>query len=274
MSSVKYLSGLPRTGSTLLCSLLNQHPEVYASATSVLPILVEAVRNTFSTSEIYKSQANSASGLEERHKDGLRGLINGWGLGSNGRPVYIDKSRGWTSVYPILQELFESPKMVLTVCDMRHIYASMEKLYRQNPLNLDPVAQSSNGGSSVTIEDRVRTWSVNIPVGSSVNALKDLIDKQLDSEVLIIRMEDLVYDPQRILDDICKFYTLPSFTFKEPIVNVTPENDEILGIPGLHKVESTIIPMDKDYEGTLTRSLSNQIYDDYAWYNEYMGYER
>ena len=36
MSRYFYLTGMPRTGSTLLGSLLSQHPEFYVSATSPL----------------------------------------------------------------------------------------------------------------------------------------------------------------------------------------------------------------------------------------------
>jgi len=40
MKTLFFLSGLPRSGSTLLGSLLNQHPEIYATPTSPLADLL------------------------------------------------------------------------------------------------------------------------------------------------------------------------------------------------------------------------------------------
>jgi sulfotransferase len=51
MKHINFLSGLPRSGSTLLGTLLNQHPKIYASAHSALLDGLWVLRETFATSD-------------------------------------------------------------------------------------------------------------------------------------------------------------------------------------------------------------------------------
>ena len=55
MESFNVVCGLPRSGSTLLCNLLNQNPEVYASSTSIVPVILGSTSNIISNSPEFKS---------------------------------------------------------------------------------------------------------------------------------------------------------------------------------------------------------------------------
>ena len=50
MKQIHFITGLPRSGSTLLCNVLNQNPEFYAGSTSPLPALVNTLVNCLSNS--------------------------------------------------------------------------------------------------------------------------------------------------------------------------------------------------------------------------------
>ena len=269
MHDTFYLAGLPRTGSTLLCSLLNQHPDIYASATSGLSSLVESVKNTYSQGELFKSQDTDE--MDSRIRFAQRGLISGWSIGD--APFYVDKGRGWTRLYPLLKALYDKPKVVVTVRDLRGIYASMEKLHRENTLINDPVTNPSDTGSD-TVEARVRTWSTTLPVGTAINSLKDLIQKKMVDDILFIRYEDLVSNTQFIMNSVYHYFEVDEIEYRTPIINVTPENDRVLGIPGLHDIDPKIEEDCKDYEEVLGKGLSDQIFTDYTWYNEVFGYKR
>ncbi len=47
MKTLYFLGGLPRSGSTLLGSLLNQHPDIYVSPTSPLGDVVTDIEKSF-----------------------------------------------------------------------------------------------------------------------------------------------------------------------------------------------------------------------------------
>lgn len=268
MRRIHFLTGLPRTGSTLLTSLLNQHDDIYASATSPLPTFVETLRNIYGESPMVRAQPEEATKI--RIKEGIKGLLTGWAYPTNDVPDnYIDKSRAWIGLYPLINSLLYEPKMIVTVRDLRSIYASMEKLYRENVYNKDPVELL---GDYATVEDRVRNWSVNVPVGHSISALNTAIQTKTVDNMLIIRYEDLIADTQGSLNSIYKFIGVEPLDFTLPIENITPEDDRAHGIPGLHTVYEEIKSSEEDYEGVLGKELSDRIFDDYTWYNEALGY--
>ena len=47
MKQFVMLSGLPRSGSSVLCSMLNQHPDIYASTTSPVIDLIEILNQNW-----------------------------------------------------------------------------------------------------------------------------------------------------------------------------------------------------------------------------------
>ena len=48
MNKFNLIAGMPRSGSTLLCNLLNMNPEVHATATSPVMDVISNMRSTFS----------------------------------------------------------------------------------------------------------------------------------------------------------------------------------------------------------------------------------
>ena len=86
MKSFNVICGLPRSGSTLLCNVLNQNPEIYASSTSIVPVLINSITNLITNSAevkgAYIRNANETQNLIDRT---LRGIINNWYQDRNAR---------------------------------------------------------------------------------------------------------------------------------------------------------------------------------------------
>ena len=87
-----FLSGLPRSGSTVLSALLNQHPDVHASPTSGMG---EVMFNTFKAWQ--GSSAEQAAPDENQIKSILRGIMQAK-YAAIDKPVIIDKARNWAEV--------------------------------------------------------------------------------------------------------------------------------------------------------------------------------
>jgi sulfotransferase len=84
-----FLAGLPRSGSTVLAALLNQHPSVHASGTSGMGELM------FNTFQAWKnSSAEQAAPQPEQIKAVLRGIMD-TKYSNVDKPVVIDKARNW-----------------------------------------------------------------------------------------------------------------------------------------------------------------------------------
>ena len=257
-----FLGGLPRSGSTLLTNMLAQHPAISVGGTSGLAPLVATCREAYSTREEFA--ANPEQEMTHRMTNAMIGLIYGWCISPS--KYYIDKGRGWLPMIELLKDLVGVPKIIVPIRDLRGIFTSMEKLYRKNKLNVDPVVLNSeiNG---VTIDARFETWASTLPIGPCIGQIKDVLDKKLGNSVLFIRMEDLTKYPQEVLDQICNAFEIDRFKLEFPIVNQTPENDRVYGVPNLHNIEENLIAeCSEDWEPVLGTNISNKILNGYSWF--------
>jgi len=259
-----FLGGLPRSGSTLLTSMLSQHPDITTSGTSGLAALVATCREAYTKREEFS--ANDETEMNRRMTNALIGLVNGWSISPT--KYYVDKGRGWLPMTTLLRELVGTPKIIVPIRDLRGIFTSMEKLYRSNTLPIDPVILNSDI-NGVTLDDRFNTWASTLPIGPCIGQLKDVLDKKLANSMLFIRMEDLTKYPQSVLDEICNAFELPRFTLELPITNPSKENDRLYGIPNLHNIEENLVSQcSEDWNEVLGEAISNQIFSGYSWFYE------
>ena len=77
------------------------------------------------------------------------------------------------------------------VRDLRAIYSSMEKKFRQNP-DVDPKIMNNMDMTGITTDQRVTHWSKTHPIGYSVIKLNELILQKLDKNILFFRYEDII----------------------------------------------------------------------------------
>ena len=131
MKKFHFLAGLPRSGSTVLAALLNQHPALHASATSGLGELM------FNTFNVWKnSSAEQASTEIEQVKAVLCGMMDARYKHID-KPVVIDKARNWaeTTTIGVLKELLPyKPKIIATVRNVEDCAASFVRIAKPTDL--------------------------------------------------------------------------------------------------------------------------------------------
>ena len=118
-----FLSGLPRSGSTVLAALLNQRPDIHVTPTSGLIDIFGAVCQTWENNPSTKAQKQTTEHLYAT----LRALVP---KREDGK-IVVDKSRGW--VTPVIQKTMEGvlkapPKIVATVRNTDACAASFVKI--------------------------------------------------------------------------------------------------------------------------------------------------
>ncbi|MEO1299428.1 MAG: sulfotransferase [Cyanobacteria bacterium J06636_16] len=112
---IVYVTGLPRSGSTLLCQLLNHHSKVHSPGFSspLCSIMVE-LRKQLSQNEFFLAQLDADfDRTYERLFSAFRGFINGWVTGV-AEPYVVDKNRGWLNQVDLVHLL--APNCRLLVC--------------------------------------------------------------------------------------------------------------------------------------------------------------
>lgn len=259
LKKVVFMSGLPRSGSTLLMNILAQNPHVQPSGTSGLFEIVQGMRNQYTQSVNIKAQPEEE--MDTRFKECCKAAIRGWCEGD--KEIYIEKSRAWPQFFEFLQNIGMKPYMIVTVRDLRPVLASMEKLYRKNSLRVDPVAGLS------TTEARVKQWGGGVPVGEAANQIQDLFTRGLSDQVIFVKYEDLVQNPQQTLSKIYSY--IDEDTYLHDFANVeqvTVEDDRLHGIPDLHNIRSAVSIEQDDWNEVLGSDLSQAIVKGAPWFYE------
>lgn len=249
------LSGLPRSGSTILTSLLNQHPKIRATTTS--PVL-GMILNFYANWEPQTvTQVEDKS--EQQRKDMVKSLI----ISAHEylkKPIVVDKNRGWPKNSKLLDELFgKRPKMICTVRNIPDILASFVTLANKDPGTfIDNALKES--GFVVNNTNRCRLlWRSGV-VGESWEAFKSGWNYNKDS-MLVLEYEDIVSDPLGVMKQVEQYLEIEPF--KYDIYNLKPmaEKDENHGIKGLHDIRPVVKKTSKSPEEIIGKELTKYYSD-------------
>ena len=236
MTSIHAISGLPRSGSTLLAALLRQNPRFSAGVVSPVYNLVIALLD----------QMNSASEFsaffdEQRRLSLLRGLFEGC-YGSGDDRVAFDTNRMWTGKTELLRALYPNLKIICCVREVGWILNSMERTLRRNPLQTSKLFEFKGG---TTLYGRVQSLmntdygNVGLPLG----AMREAWYGDNADMLVVVRYKSLVREPAAVLAQLYEALNEPPFAHDFAHVEFdAPEYDRLLGMPGLHRVAARVEP--------------------------------
>src|SRR4028119_480905 len=124
---IHLISGLPRSGSTLLGALLRQNPRFHAGMSSPVGSLVNGLLEAM-------SQDNEFSVfISPEHKRALTlSIFSTFYQAQADKEVIFDTSRLWCSKLPLIKELFPTAKVICCVRNVAWIMDSIERLVRKN----------------------------------------------------------------------------------------------------------------------------------------------
>lgn len=231
MKKYHFITGLPRSGSTLLSSILKQNPNFHASITDPLAQMVKGIIET--------SQAGPGIKYEvpiERRIDTVKGMVSGF-YQCVDRPVVFNTNRAWTFLTPQLNELFPGSKLLVCVRDINWILDSFETAHRKNPL----VTNTATGGLDGTVYSRTEAlMDEKGIVGFPYIGIKQAITGNEKHNLFLIEYDDLCKNPEKIMRSIYSFIGEPYFNHDfNNVENSWDEYDSEIGIP-LHKVKKTV----------------------------------
>lgn len=271
MKKIFFNSSLPRSGSTLLQNLIAQNSNFYCTPTSGLSDYIINAKNIFATSQAILSQDKDE--MEKAFLGFCRAGMQGFFDNITNNELILDKSREWNINYNLINMLYENPKVICMVRDIRCIYSSMEKNFRKNP-HKDNHIQNAPQLVGTTLDKRINIWADTIPVGLSMDRLKDCIQQGIDKKMLFIRYEDLMLNPDVEIKRLYKYIEIPYYEAHdfENVTQFTNENDQIHGIYGDHTLRPKFEKKDDDYNEVLGFELSSNIKNTYKWFFDYFGY--
>jgi sulfotransferase len=211
-----FLSGLQRSGSTVLTKVLNQHPDLFASSTSpFLDYLLPAVE------QLYNIKQNHSSG----HYVNVQKILSTAAFAFYDTPKshIIDKNRGWLTNYEnIDKELQQDPKIILTLRPIDEVVASFYKI--------------------LVIQNQKQETPETIFEGYIKELYFELMKKAyLKDKICIVTYKQITKDAENTMSRVENFLNVDHHKYDfNNIRDDDPENDEKWGIPGLHSIRQTI----------------------------------
>nr|WP_282188249.1 sulfotransferase [Pseudomonas sp. MWU12-3103b] len=235
MQQFHFISGLPRSGSTLLSAILLQNPRFHAGMTSPVGALFSGVLEQCSAGSEFGAVIDT-----EMRRRLLRGLFDSYYADKADKPVVFDTNRQWSSRLPAISDLFPKAKVIACVRNVAWVMDSLERLYRANPyentkLFGDAVERNTVYSRCETLAQRNRL------VGFAWAALKEAYYGEHADSLLIVDYDLLTQAPERVLRLVYDFIGEPWFEHDfEHLAYDAPEFDQALGVAGLHKVKPKV----------------------------------
>lgn len=215
-----FLSGLPRSGSTVLAALLNQNPKFYVTATSGLIDIMGSVVQKWESDPSIHAQGKDENEIFRL----LKGIVKAK-YENISNPIVIDKSRGWPN--PVIIETMSKvmgapPKIIATVRNVPDCAASFVRVVK--PTDVSDFLVNSE------VINHLKSSYINLKAG---------YDKHPEF-FCIIEYENLLANPIQELKKIHDFLGLDDFQYDFNKIegdSVAEKDEEVWKIPGLHNVQ-------------------------------------
>lgn len=235
-NGIHFISGLPRSGSTLLAALLRQNPRFSAGMTSPVGSLFNAMLRE-------ASQRNEAAVFidDDLRQRLLRAVFAAYYAEIHPTQVVFDTNRQWTTKLPALTQLFPAAKVICCVRNPAWVIDSIEALIGRNAFELSGIFGYEPGGTVYSRADGLGSPAGML--GFAYNALREAVFGPYAERLLLVRYESLTANPLGTLAAIYGFIGEELFSHDpehiEPCYDMV-EFDLRLGTPGLHHVGSAV----------------------------------
>ena len=220
-----FISGLPRTGSTLLSAILDQNPKIHAEGNSAMCQIMWDMQMSCETSSREQLQANYRLDTQE---DLIRAIPAIYYKKTNADYI-VDKCRSWTlppNMQMLKRYVTNSPKVLVLTRPVGEIVESFVRL------------REANGWSGDLESDLLTPDSE--PIMRSLNGV-EWAKKNNTGEFLFIEYADLVDSPFEVINSVYDFFDIEFFNHNfDDVINNYPENDAVYNLLGQHVVRNKV----------------------------------
>lgn len=235
MQKYHFISGLPRSGSTLLSAILKQNPRFTADISNPLH---DYARNLLQVT-------HSSVGMEvavpvEKRARLIRGIFQNF-YEYQGE-VCFNTNRAWTAQTAMLKDLFPDSKIIVCIRDVPWILDSFEQLNSKNPYSIKALY---NHQDMTNVYMRCNSlMSVDGSggfVSGPLTCLKQALFSNEKDMLCVVDYEALCLKPRETMQEIYKFINEPWFEHDfDNVEDSYDEFDEAANIKDLHTVRKKV----------------------------------
>jgi len=258
------VTGLPRAGSTLLCQLLAQHPEIHCEGhSSPMCNMLLGIRRMVSDDQFFLSQLDRSFEASYAHlAAAMQGFLRGWNQDCAKRAV-VDKNRAWLHAVELLLRIEPDAKLVVCLRELGQIYGSIEEQHQRTILLdfIDHLADFDRFGRADMLFGKDK--SIGAPL-ISLHAVLDL-PKAVQEHLYFLRFEDLVEKPVACMAHLYAWLGLSRFEINPQQLAPMgpPESDSHYRMKYLH-TQSARIAVPRKHE--IPPRIQARIEEACGWY--------
>jgi len=243
MKNINFLCGLPRSGSTLLSTLLNQHPAIYSSPHSGLLDGMTVLHESFTQSESVRYGLRISA---------YQGAL--WTMPQNfysniEKEIIFDKQFAWSTPanYEMALKISTNPRFIVCYRPILEVLASFVSKSINNPdfyLSKEFDSVEFYAKNYLSRNDGMAEYLMNDHdlIKKSLLGLAHAKKNEESGVFKFVSYKDLINDPKKELSNIFNFLALESFEIDiNDIEDIFLYNDSIaLGVSGFHQVRPII----------------------------------
>lgn len=257
------VTGLPRAGSTLLCQLLAQHPEINCEGhSSPLCNTLLGIRRMISDDTFFLSQLDNSFDRSYAHLTAaMQGFLQGWYHDAK-EAVVVDKNRAWLHAIELLLHIQPEAKLIVCVRELGQIYGSIEAQHQKTILLdfIDHLADYDRFGRADILFAKDK--AIGAPL-TSLHAVPDL-PKHVQERLYFVRFEDLIERPTACMRHIYAWLGLSAFEIApEQLARGLRESDSHYHMKYTHQQSAQML-QPKKHE--IPPRIQVQIETAYAWF--------
>ena len=226
-----FLTGMPRSGNTLLASLLNQNPNIYVSP---LSIVSEIMLSSF------RSVANHQNFLlnpdTKSFDKVMDNIIHNYYMDIE-KPIIIDRDKGWGNPenFEMLKaHISAKPKVICTVRPVLEILGSFINLIHSDrsgmaPIDKDMINNNYPGYYYKNIDEARCDWMMRpgAQIDSSLLNVSNLNKEKNKNFKEFVEYEELITNPKETLKNVYNFLEQPYYDHDfNNIIKNHIDNDE------------------------------------------------
>jgi sulfotransferase len=256
-NGIHFISGLPRSGSTLLAALLRQNPRFHAGMTSPVGSMYMALEGAMS-----RRNETAVFIDQQQRQDVLKGLFESYYGSIHPEKVVFDTNRAWCAKLPGLTRLFPEARIVCCVRNIAWIMDSVERLVRRNAFELSGMFGFDPGGTVYTRVNQIaRSEGM---VGFALDALREGFFSEQAPRMILIEYQALSRHPGRTMERLYDFLGESYYPHDFDNVEYEAENFDLpLGAPGLHTVRRKVEWIDR--QTVLPPDIFQRFLNDMFW---------
>jgi sulfotransferase len=257
------VTGLPRSGSTLLCQMLAMHPEIDCEGlSSPLCNVLLGLRRMVSDDQFFLSQLDNGFERSYGHlASAMEGFLRGWHRDC-GRQAVVDKNRAWLHCIELLLNIAPEAKLVVTLRDLGQIYGSIEDQHQRTILIdfIDHLADCDRFGRADMLFAKDK--AIGAPL-ISLHAVPDL-PAEVRKRLYFVRFEDLVERPAACMSHLFQWLGLSPFQIDpDHLQTGVGESDSHYRMKYLHRQYGQIT---KPRHHEVAPRIQARIKEAFAWY--------